>query len=309
MNLSALGQRALGTSKLYFKKNGPAILTGAGVLGFVGTTVLVARAAVKAKPEIDDIKHDLNVVEGRILDASYTRHDQVKDYGTIVVNAVKDIGKIYAPAIVLGGISVTCVISAHGMLKKQNAALVAAYGALDLGFKAYRQRVKDTLGMLGVDDPEARERDIYRGVVSRTKVENPETGEACEIENFSDVIPSIYGRFFDDASPQWSKTPEFNLTFLMNQQSFANDLLTRRGHLFLNEVYDALGFERSQAGQVVGWLKNSKNGDGYVDFGIHDIASDISRAFVNGQERVIFLDFNVDGPIINGILQTIRERS
>jgi hypothetical protein len=64
----------------------------------------------------------------------------------------------------------------------------------------------------------------------------------------------------------------------------------------LNEVYDSLGLERSQAGQIVGWSLDG-NGDGYVDFGIHDIADESNRAFVNGLEHTVFLDFNVDGPI------------
>lgn len=293
MDFSALSQRVVGSSKLYFKKNGPAILTGVGVVGFVGTTVLVARATIKAKPVIDDIRHGLTAIENQEIDGSYTRKQQANDYGRAIVDATKDLTRIYGPSVLLGATSITCIISAHGMLKKQNAALVAAYGALDFGFKAYRQRVMDELG------PE-KERDIYRGVSGRLIEADEETGEACEIEQFADVIPSVYGRFFDETSRYWKKNAEYNLTFLISSQSYCNDVLNTRGHLFLNEVYDMLGFERTKTGQVVGWLKKGK-GDGYVDFDIHNIASDISRAFVNGLERVVFLDFNCDGPIINSL--------
>jgi hypothetical protein len=54
-----------------------------------------------------------------------------------------------------------------------------------------------------------------------------------------------------------------------------------------------LGIERSRAGAVVGWVIG-KEGDNYVDFGLFDC--DSSR-FVNGWERSILLDFNVDGVI------------
>ena len=40
-------------------------------------------------------------------------------------------------------------------------------------------------------------------------------------------------------------------------------------------------------------------GDNYVDFGIYDIYREKARDFVNGRERVILLDFNVDGDITN----------
>jgi hypothetical protein len=108
---------------------------------------------------------------------------------------------------------------------------------------------------------------------------------------------SQYARFFDESCVQWSKTPEYNLTFLNCQQNYANDLLHSRGHVFLNEVYDMLGIPRSQAGAVVGWVLGKDNDVGYIDFGIYDGNRMRARDFVNGYERSILLDFNVDGVI------------
>ena len=87
--------------------------------------------------------------------------------------------------------------------------------------------------------------------------------------------------------------------YLRRQQEFANEMLRSKGHLFLNEVYDILGFPRTKAGQVVGWIYDEKNpvGDNYVDFGIYDITDERKRDFINGYERSILLDFNVDGNI------------
>lgn len=115
-------------------------------------------------------------------------------------------------------------------------------------------------------------------------------------------IPSVsvsqYAKFFDESSPMWSKDPEYNLRFLRQQEVYANDLLKLRGHLFLNEIYDMLGLPRSKEGQVVGWIYDEENpiGDNCVDFGIYkdNVAN---RNFVNGIERNILLDFNVDGDI------------
>ena len=87
--------------------------------------------------------------------------------------------------------------------------------------------------------------------------------------------------------------------YLRRQQEFANEMLRARGHLYLNEVYDMLGFPRTKAGQIVGWIYDDKNpnGDNYVDFNIYDVTDESKRDFVNGYERSILLDFNVDGPI------------
>ena len=112
---------------------------------------------------------------------------------------------------------------------------------------------------------------------------------------------SDYAKFFDESCAGWSKDPEYNLLFLKKQQNWANDKLKAQGHLFLNEVYDMLGIDRTKYGNVVGWIYDEKNpnGDNFVDFGIYDIYSDRARAFVNGYERNILLDFNVDGPILD----------
>jgi len=86
--------------------------------------------------------------------------------------------------------------------------------------------------------------------------------------------------------------------FLKAQQNYFNNMLQARGHVFLNEVYDALGMERSSSGTVVGWvIRKDGQGDNFIDFGIFDGESERARAFVNGYERNIRLDFNVDGVI------------
>lgn len=108
---------------------------------------------------------------------------------------------------------------------------------------------------------------------------------------------SIYGRWFDEGSLNWQKNTEMNHIFLECQQRYANNKLQAKGHMFLNEVYDALGLERSQAGAVVGWVING-DGDGYIDFGMYEPGSNL---FINNIEPRILLDFNVDGVVYDKI--------
>ena len=109
---------------------------------------------------------------------------------------------------------------------------------------------------------------------------------------------SPYAVFFDEASAAWTKIPECNKMFLLQQQNFANDKLRARGYLFLNEVYEMLGLPRTRAGQLIGWVYDAKNpvGDNYVDFNIFNTRN---REFVNGFEKSVLLDFNVDGNILD----------
>jgi hypothetical protein len=272
------------------KRNAPAILTSIGVAGFAATTVLVGKAVLRSQSVIGDMKDDVDRIGVKPVDDDYTAKDQAKEVAQVYVRRSVELLKIYSPAIMVGSASVLCILTSNGIMRKQRAGLIAAYTALDSGFRAYRTRVEEEVG------PE-RELDIYRGVRrAYVEGENPDEVQACLIERYDDVIPSVYGRFFDESSPSWSKTPEYNLTFLKAQERFANDRLRTHGFVFLNEIYEALGLKRSQAGQIVGW-KLGSGGDDYIDFGIYDITDECNRAFVNGIERTVFLDFNVDGII------------
>lgn len=109
--------------------------------------------------------------------------------------------------------------------------------------------------------------------------------------------PSLYAKFFDERNQFWAKNPVVNLMYFRVQEQYANDLLRTKGHLFLNEVYDLLGFPHSSKGAVVGWTYNKENpnGDNYVHFEI------CNPKFIDGTENTTWIDFNVDGCILGFI--------
>ena len=177
----------------------------------------------------------------------------------------------------------------------RNAALIAAYKAVEQSFSTYRGRVREEFG-------EERDRDLSRGVVyEQVDLENAEGKKSRQI--VASVDPnkiSEYARFFDETCTEWERNAEYNLMFLKARQTYANDMLRARGHVFLNEVYDMLGIPRTKAGAVVGWVI-SKDGDNFVDFGIYNPDNPRAADFVNGYEKSILLDFNVDGVIYDKI--------
>lgn len=120
-------------------------------------------------------------------------------------------------------------------------------------------------------------------------------------KEYHETYVSDYARFFDASCPDWSNDPECDLSYLKQQERYCNDLLQKKGYLFLNDVYDILGFPRTKIGQVVGWIYDEKNpnGDNYVSFNIYNIPS--NEDFINGYERTCLLDFNVDGEILSKI--------
>jgi hypothetical protein len=219
-----------------------------------------------------------------------------KDLTIIKVKTLLDVTKLYAPATGLLVLSAVLLTGSHVTLNRRNAGLTAAYASVDRAFQQYRERVTEKLGA-DVD----QEMRYGTQEVSETVEGTDGKKKVVKHTRVADGDPSQYARFFDESSVNHQRNPEYNKIFLQAQQSYFNQLLTARGHVFLNEVYDALGLPRSQAGQVVGWVI-SKNGDNFVDFGIFDnITNPNVRDFVNGNEYSILLDFNVDGVIYDKI--------
>lgn len=286
MNISQIATRLSGKTKLFLGNKGPSIMTVAGVSGLIATNILTVHATLKAEKKFPELKARIQDAKSKSQDLDESEKETARRLMKVYADNTADLIKIYWPSIMLGSVSTGFVFSAHRIMVKRNASLVAAYSALDVAYRAYRRRVAEAVG-------EEKELVLYRGI--RIKNGTGEDGLPCEID-WTDVLPSPYARFFDEYNPHWSKTPEYNMLFLRSQQQWANDRLHAYGFIFLNEVYEALGMERSQAGQVVGWKLNG-NGDGHVDFGLYDIFDESSRAFVNGIEPSTILDFNVDGPI------------
>jgi hypothetical protein len=288
--------RTVSRQILKTQKNSPTLLFGAGVAGMVVTAVLASRATLKLGDILEDAQTKLEKVE--LVETSvefqgkYTSSEMKRAKAQIYIRTSLEIGKIYAPAVIIGVVSISALASSHDILVKRNAALTAAYTALMESHNAYRDRVAAKYGR------EAEE-EIYRELTP-CEVEDEENPGKKKVVKKAIRGGSIYARLFDSNSKSWNRNPEYNVVFLRSQQNYANDLLQSRGHVFLNEIYDSLGLERSKEGAVVGWIKGQ--GDDYIDFGVFD-DPDLTKfyEFAIGQEEGIWVDFNVDGVIYDKI--------
>ncbi len=296
--------RAINKVAFKMKKHTPEILVIAGVGGTIVTTVMACKATTKIDEVLAENKEQIaktkNYVEETGFSDKYTEKDYQKDLTVMYTQRGLKLFKLYAPAIAVGTISITAILAGHNVLKKRNVALAAAYEVVNKNFKDYRGRVIDRFG--NELDRELRY-NIRKEEVEKTVIDEKTGKERTvkEITEIADIDPSSeYAKFFDESCPGWTKDPEYNLMFLRNQQQYANDLLESRGYLFLNEVYEMLGIQRTRQGQVIGWIYD-KNVIDKVNFGIYNIANPANRRFVNGYERSILLDFNVDGDILNAI--------
>ena len=300
-NVKRVIMQKTGRPMAILSKHSPQILLGAGVVGVVAGTVLACKATLKVNDILDQTKETLEKInetaESNLPEGEYTQEDVVKDKALVYTQTAMALGKLYFPAIGATTLGIGMILKSHNILNKRTVAMAAAYKVVSETFESYRERVVEELG-------EDKDRQFRYGIVKEKTVEEVtgEDGKTKKVKGEREIAMGLatsdYAKFFDPLSPRWSKVPEYNLMFLRSQEKYANDLLNIRGHVFLNEVYDMLGIPRTQPGTVVGWVKNTDErdgSDGYIDFGLYDLDDPNKRAFVNGYNDAILLDFNVDG--------------
>lgn len=279
------------------KKHSPEILVMAGIAGTVVSAVLACKATTKVAEILDETKGTLDTIHegmetGAINGQEYTTEDGKKDTVVVYAQTGMKLAKLYAPAIILGTLSITSILASNNILRKRNVALGAAYAAIDKSFEEYRGRVIERFG-------EQVDTELKYGIKAKKFEEievDPETGKEKKVKKTVMVadpnLQSDYAVYFDSKSRNYETNPDYNRMFLKAQQAFANDKLQTRGHLFLNEVLDDLDLPRTPAGQIVGWTKDGP--DGYVNFRIVEV----ERETEDGRhEPALLLDFNVEGNI------------
>lgn len=293
------------------QKHSPQILMGIGVVGVVASTVMACRATLKVNDILEDSKETIEKIHKVSADESkkdvYSEEDSKKDLLIVYSRTGVKLFKLYSGAIVVGSLSLGCILMSNRILNKRNVALAAAYATIDKSFKDYRGRVVERFG-------ESIDRELKHNIKVKEieKTVTDEDGNEKTVKENSFVVNpsdiSEYARFFEEYTKDekgnlvknsyWCNDNEHNLVFLKQVERYANDKLRVKGFLFLNEVYEMLGIPRTKAGQVVGWIYDEKEpiGDNYVDFGLYKDNLSYSD-FANGFENAILLDFNVDGNV------------
>ena len=316
-------------SKMLFKvkKFSPEILIGVGIVSIGAGTVLACKATLKADAVIDAHADKMFAIEEakEKFPDSYSDTDELQDKVTTYVQTGVGFAKLYWPSTILMVGGVVCLLSAHGIMKQRNAAIAAAYAVIDKAFKGYRGRVVDELGK--DKDHHFMYDTEYKTITEETTGEDgkkKKVKKEIQVTKANHGDPSMYARYYekqeyrDDGtytgSSQWCKTPTYNASTLVLKSKVLNDQFRAHGYMFLNDVYDQLGFSRTQAGQVVGWMWNGdgyedtytyRDGDNYISLGEYvdkliDPNTPAAEAqYMHDHDESVLLDFNVDGVILD----------
>lgn len=300
--VSKVGGKAL----MKCKKASPELLLVGGLV--VGVAALIAACCETRKVdeviedcnrELDDIQDEIErqVEEagGEVEEIKVIRKNGKKRCFKVYIRMAGRLLRLYLPAIALVLLSIGLLLGSHGVLRSRYLGTVAAYTTLDEAFKDYRRRIADIAG-------EEAEQRFYDGVEDvEMKFKDPETGEekvvvAPKQTKEKKISPYEFDFNHDTSRLNWAPNIEHNYTFLRQVQSWMNDKLNAQGYLFLNDVLDGLGIDPTHEGQLLGWIKNSEDGDGYVDFGFSEYYTD-DYCDDNMFNKNIHLNMNCDGII------------
>ena len=210
---------------LFLKKNSATILTVAAAAGVITTSILSAKAAIKAS---------------RVL----AHKEEEKGEKLTFEETISAVWTIYIPPVVAGMSTIACVFGANILNKRQQASLASAYALIDNSYKEYKAKLKELYGEEAhnnVVDAIAAEKcedvNVYAGGLTSAYTQ--------EIE--SDAEPRL---FYDEYSGRYFET---TIEKVLLAEYHLNRNYILRGFARLNEFYEFLGLEPTDDGETVGW--------------------------------------------------------
>lgn len=277
------------------KREASTIFVVLGITGGVAAAVIACDKSRKLDSLLDAHKQRISDICAKTQDdSSEQRKALCKEYA----KTGGELTILYMPAIGLGALSIGSILWGHNLLRKRTIALAAAYTTLDQSFADYRERVIDRYGE--DVDTELKLNAHYEEMPILDEEGN--ATECTEKRLVLDGEPTGYMRIF---SPEYSDAAEgnieYDLFFLRSQERTWNNILRARcsKHVYFSEVLLQLGFKNAKTGLATGWIYDKSKegiGDNYIDFGIQ-VAWRKNPNAPSGYERVILLNFNVDGAI------------
>lgn len=201
----------------FTKKHGATILTWAGALGVIGTTV----AAVAATPKA------LRIIE---------QEEKEKGEKLTTLEVIKVAGPAYIPSALIGASTIACIFGANALNKRQQAALASLYSLADSAYKNYRRKTQELVG-------EEKDREIVHSIAE----DNYERNDLVDRREGENIYFDFYSLQYFCATPEAVEAAE----------KYVNDTLHTRGYATLADFYSALGLATWDMDQDIGWSVRS----------------------------------------------------
>lgn len=200
-------------------KHSPEILIGMGIAGMVVTIAESIRATPKALQLMEEVKVEKGV-------------DKLTP-----IETVQTTWKCYVPTTITGTLSVACIVGAHSVNHRRNAALATAYAMTRTTLREYEEKVIETVG--------EKKEQLIRDNMAKSKIEkNPVTNNEVFITSKGEAL------CYDVHSGRYFKSDVDKIRRIQND---LNERLLSEHHIALNEFYYELGLPCNGAGNDLGW--------------------------------------------------------
>lgn len=233
--------------KQLWKRHGSTILTVAGGVGVVLTTITAIKATPKALESLEEAKNE-------------------KNEELTTIEKIKIAGPKYVPTILIGTGTIACIFGANIMNTRHQAALVSAYTLVDSSFKEYKQKLKELYG-----------EETHNKVVDAIAVEKVDRDwsisgayfcQSCDLANEEACGEPVL--FYEENSGRYF---ESTIEQVLNAMYHINRNYALRGYVYLNEYYEFLGLETTDYGSVMGWAPTD-DGEYWIEHNVRKTVLD-----------------------------------
>lgn len=217
----------------------PALLTGAGAVGLVGTAFLTGKASFEAAEVIREAQalEDLNE----------------KSHPLELKEKAKLTWKLYVPAAGVGVGSIGCIIMSNRISSKRIAAVAAAYTITEKAYSEYKDKVEETFG-------KNKERKVRDDIAQDRVSAHPAERVYVARDGGEHLCYEKYMGHYTRSSVE-------GLNALRNE---INEDLLQSDYVSLSSWYGPLGIPVTAASDTLGWRADG----GLIELDISTVLSD-----------------------------------
>lgn len=283
MQIIKIGAQNLGHKiVLTAQHHATGILVTCGIGGGFAAGIMACKATLKLPQTMGEIQEEMEVAK-----TACTEEEDPKQYRANVTKAYiyagTEIAKLYGPAMLVAAASTASILYSKRVADKRLASSLNALSITERLFSEYRQRVVEAEGAEADRNYRYGIKEVIDEVPILDKNGVPKvdkkTGEVKTKSLKSKCIATAQGddpwaRMFEQGSSiEWEEDPQMNYVKLIQRQDYLNQRLRARGFLFMNDVYEALGYPATAAGQDYGYVYTTDCQD-FIDFGLNKRATD-----------------------------------
>ena len=243
-------------------KNAPLGLTVAGVLGLGATAYLSFKSAKRFEEITDDLEKSRSAKENRdamevkihdegidsLSDQDKSYWEEVKDQDVEVHRSVviRNVAGAFAAPVITGTVSICAITLSYMMMNNRVKGLASALATASAESYYYHKKYENQYG-----EEEAKR--FYTPTTETNESTRDENNKQVKVVTKDEGAGDLYGEWFDKSDNYVADDHAYNKAFITSVEEKMANKLFRNGYLVLNDLKDALGFERDRSGAVVGW--------------------------------------------------------